>query len=58
MNHQIRMMQGMGQHAAYLATLKPFPGMADPSAFARLAYHHMRLAGLSPFADNLNLNIS
>jgi hypothetical protein len=53
----IEMMQMAGEHSAFLVTLEPFEGMAHPETFAKLAYYYMRLAGLSPFDDNLNLNI-
>jgi len=55
--HYVEMMQYSGIHAAYLTTLEPKEGQQQPETFARLAYHYMRLAGISPFDNNLNLNI-
>lgn len=53
----IESMEWAGAHCCWLLTLKPFEGMAQPETFAKLAYHYMRLAGVSPFDNNLNLNI-
>lgn len=53
----IRSMEWAGQHAAWLTTLAPREGQQKPETFAILAYHYMRLAGVSPFDNNLNLNI-
>jgi hypothetical protein len=53
----IRHMEYAGTHAAWLTTLAPKEGQQKPETFAQLAGHYMRLAGVSPFNDNLNLNV-
>lgn len=56
--HHVRSMEYAGEHCAYLLTLEPFEGMAEPATFARLAYREMRKAGVSPWPEtNINLNI-
>lgn len=52
--HYLHMMHGSGELAAIYHRM----GRADLAQIqARQAYHHMRLAGVSPFDNNLNLNI-
>jgi len=54
--HYVEMMQYSGIHAAWLTTVD-HPEQ-QPETFARLAYHYMRLAGISPWPEtNLNINV-
>ena len=53
----IESMEWAGMHAAWLTTLPPKEGQQSAETYAMLAYRNMRKAGVSPFDNNLNLNV-